>query len=217
VIHPFWKLHAKWRRVYGDDFGTGGRDFAMKRIALFTIALFLVAAATAVAQDVRYNFDKNSDFSKFKTYKWVALKDAPKVNDLLDKQIKDTIDAELTKKGLSKVDSDTADLYIGYQAGIGTEKQFTSYDSGWGYGPGWYGRGWYGGGGGMTTGQTSTIYVGQLALDMNDTKNHDLVWRGVVSKTIDPKAKPDKQQKNLTKAITKLLKNYPPPPPKEKK
>src|ERR1700758_5686054 len=65
VIHPFWKLHAKWRRVYGDDFGTGGRDFAMKRIALFTIALFLVAAATAVAQDVRYNFDKNSDFSKF--------------------------------------------------------------------------------------------------------------------------------------------------------
>jgi hypothetical protein len=33
----------------------------------------------------------------------------------------------------------------------------------------------------------------------------------VVSKTIDQKAKPDKQQKNLTKAITKLLKNYPPP------
>ena len=67
----------------------------------------------------------------------------------------------------------------------------------------------------MTTGQTSTIYVGQLALDMNDSKNHDLVWRGVASKTIDPKAKPDKQQKNLTKTVAKLLKNYPPPPPKK--
>jgi hypothetical protein len=33
----------------------------------------------------------------------------------------------------------------------------------------------------------------------------------VVSKTIDPKAKPEKQQKNLAKAVTKLLKNYPPP------
>jgi hypothetical protein len=193
-----------------------GRDFAMRRIALFSIALFFLAAGTAVAQDVRYNFDKNTDFSKFKTYKWVPMKDAPKVNDLLGKQIKDAIDAELAKKGLTKTDSDAADLYTGYQAGIGTEKQFTSYDTGWGYGPGWYRGGWYGGGGGMTTGQTSTIYVGQLALDMNDSKNHDLVWRGIASKTIDPKAKPDKQQKNLAKAVAKLLKNYPPPPPKAK-
>lgn len=188
----------------------------MKKIVYFSIAMILLAAGAAVAQDVRYNFDKEADFSKFKTYKWVAMKEAPKVDDLLDKQIKDAIDAELAKKGLSKTDSDPADLYVGYQAGVGTEKQFTSYDSGWGYGPGWYRGGWYGGGGGITTGQTSTIYVGQLALDMNDAKDRDLVWRGVVSKTIDPKAKPDKQQKNLAKAITKLLKNYPPPPPKGK-
>jgi hypothetical protein len=62
----------------------------------------------------------------------------------------------------------------------------------------------------MTTGQTSTIYTGQLDLDMYDSANHDLVWRGVASKTIDTNAKPDKQQKNLIKAVAKLLKNYPP-------
>ena len=45
---------------------------------------------------------------------------------------------------------------------------------------------------------------------MYDAKDKDLVWRGVVSKTLDPKAKPDKQEKNLTKAVAKLLKNYPP-------
>jgi len=50
-----------------------------------------------------------------------------------------------------------------------------------------------------------------LDLDMYDSAGHDIVWRGVVSKTIDPKAKPEKQQKNLAKAVTKLLKNYPPP------
>jgi hypothetical protein len=33
----------------------------------------------------------------------------------------------------------------------------------------------------------------------------------VVSKTIDPEAKPEKQEKNLNKAVAKLLKNYPPP------
>ena len=62
----------------------------------------------------------------------------------------------------------------------------------------------------MTTGQTSTIYVGQLAVDMYASSPHTLVWRGVASKTLDPKAKPEKQQKNLEKAVAKLLKNYPP-------
>jgi hypothetical protein len=185
----------------------------VKRAFLFSVLAVLVAAASAIGQDVRYNFDKNSDFSKFKTYKWVTLKDAAKVNDLVGKQIMDAVDGELATKGLTKVTDDNANLYIGYQPGVGQEKQFTSFSSGWGYGPGWYGGGWYGPGGmtsTTTTGSTSTIYVGQLALDMYDSANHDLVWRGIASKTIDPKAKPDKQQKNLAKAVKKMLKNYPP-------
>jgi len=182
----------------------------MKRL-FFSVVFSLLAASICLAQDVRYNFDKNADFTKFKTYKWVTLKDAAKVDDLVDKQIKDTVDTELAKKGLTKVDGDNADVYIGYQAGVQQEKQYTSYSDNWGYGGGWYGGGWYGyPGGGMTTGQTSTIYIGQLALDMYDPANHDLVWRGVGSKTLDPKAKPDKRQKNLTKAVAKILKSYPP-------
>jgi hypothetical protein len=46
---------------------------------------------------------------------------------------------------------------------------------------------------------------------MYDSAHRDLVWRGVASKSLDPKAKPEKQQKNLTKAVAKMLKNYPPP------
>jgi hypothetical protein len=61
-----------------------------------------------------------------------------------------------------------------------------------------------------TTGSTTTIYIGQLGVDMYESAKKDLVWRGVASKTIDPKAKPEKQQKNITKAVEKLLKNYPP-------
>src|ERR1700756_774372 len=180
------------------------------KTALLLSALLLLTVSGAFGQDVRYNFDKDTDFSKFKTYKWVVLKDAPQVNDLVDKQIKDAIDAQLATKGLSKVDGDNADLLIGYQVGMNTEKQFTSYDSGWGYGPGWYRGGWYGGGGGMTTGSTSTIYNGQLVVDLYNPQGHDLIWRGVVSKTLDPKAKPEKREKNLNKALTKLFKKYPP-------
>ncbi len=189
----------------------------MKRISFFSMALLLMMATSALCQDVRYNYDKGTDFSKYKTYKWVTLKDAQRPDDLVDKQIKDSIDTELSIKGLTKTDSDTADLYVAYQVGMSTEKEFTSFNTGmggWGYGPGWYGGGWYGGGGGMTTGQTSTIYVGQLALDMYDSAGKKLVWRGVASKTLDQKAKPDKRQKNLNKAVAKLLKNYPPPPGK---
>ena len=182
----------------------------MKRFFVLSVVTLLLAASS-VAQDVRFNFDKNADFSKFKTYKWVLIKDADKVNELVDKQIKDAVDAELATKGLTKVEGDDANLYIGYQPAVGQEKQFNSYSTGYGYGPGW-GGGWYGGmGTTTTTGTTSTIYKGQLDLDMYDSAGHDLVWRGVVSKTIDPKAKPEKQQKNLAKAVKKLLKNYPPP------
>ena len=182
----------------------------MKRILFLSTLIFFLVTSCAFGQDVRYNFDKDINFSKFKTYKWVILKDAPTANDLVTKQLKDAVDAELATKGLTKIDDDTANLFIGYQAGVGQEKQFTSFSSDWGYGGGWYRGGWYGPGGGTTTGSTSTIYVGQLVLDMYDSANRDLVWRGVASKTLDSKAKPDKQQKNLAKAVKKLLKNYPP-------
>lgn len=183
----------------------------MKRLSIVLALPLLLTAATVIAQDVRYNFDKDTDFSKFKTYKWIDLKNAQKLNDLADKQAVAAIDAELAKKGLMRIDTDTADLFVGYQVAVGQEKEFSSYSSDWGYGPGWGRGGWYGGGGtGITTGQTSTIYVGQLGLDMYDSAKHDLVWRGIASKTLDPKAKPDKQEKNLKKAVAKLLKNYPP-------
>jgi hypothetical protein len=45
---------------------------------------------------------------------------------------------------------------------------------------------------------------------MYDSATKQLVWRGVASKTLDPKAKPEKKDKNVTKAVQKLLKNFPP-------
>lgn len=178
------------------------------------VFLLSMAAMCCVAQDVRYNFASGQDFSKYHTYKWVQLEGSDKINQMAEDQLKSSVDAEMSKKGLTKTDGDNADLLIAYQAGVGQEKQYTSYNSDWGYGPGWGGR-YYGGmGGGMTTGQTSTIYVGQVTVDMYDQSQKKLVWRGIASKTLDPKAKPEKQKKNLDKAVAKLLKNFPPPPAK---
>lgn len=181
----------------------------MKKIFSLGALLALMVASGVFGQDIRYNFDKDTDFSKLKTYKWVDIKGAQQVDALTDKQIKAAVDAGLAQKGLTKVE-DNADIFVGYQTAIGTEKQFTSYNTDWGYGGGWYRGGWYGPSGGMTTGSTSTIYTGQLVLDMYDPPDHDLIWRGVASKSLDPKAKPEKREKNLNKAVAKLLKKYPP-------
>jgi len=188
----------------------------MKKLALLMVAFVFLGVSPTVAQDVRYDFDKDKDFSKYKTYKWVAIKGADQPDELTARSIMSAIDVELATKGLTKTEGDTADLYVGFQTAIGQEKEFTSYNTGWGYGPGW-GGGWYGGGMSSTTtyGSTSTVYVGQLDLSMYDPAAKQLVWRGVASKTLDPKAKPEKKQKNITKAVQKLLKKYPPQPKKQ--
>jgi hypothetical protein len=184
----------------------------MKGIIRLTLLLLLVGVKSAPAQDVRYDFDRDKDFSKYRTYKWVQIKGADQPDDLTARAITKAIDTELAQKGMTKTDADSADLYIGYQTALGQEKEFTSFNTGWGYGPGW-GGGWYGYGGmtsGTTYGSTSTVYVGQLDLSMYDSRTKQLIWRGVASKTLDPKAKPDKKQKNINKAVAKLLKKYPP-------
>jgi Domain of unknown function (DUF4136) len=180
----------------------------MKKVCILSTLVLLIFANAALAQDVRYNFVQGTNFGAYKTYKWVAIKGAEEVDTMLDGQIKSAFNAQLVAKGLTPTEG-TPDLFVGYQLAIKQEKQFNSYSSG---APGFYGRGWYGAGGmTTTTGSTSTILVGQIALDIYDAKAEKIIWRGLASKTVDQKAKPDKQQKNLAKAAAKLLKNYPPP------
>jgi hypothetical protein len=192
-------------------FSTGIKEVSRMKSTQLFIWLSLITVG-AYAQDVRYNFERGADFAKFRTYKWAEIKDATKLDHLSDQQVRSAIEEELAKKGLMLTQADNPDLLIVYQFSLNQEKEFSSYSTDFGYGPGW-GRGWYGGGMGssMTTGQTSTIHIGSLGLDMYDSTKKQLVWRGVATKTLDPKAKPDKRTKNTKKAVAKLLKNYPPP------
>ena len=185
----------------------------MKR--LMGMVALTVAATGAFAQDVSYNFDPNADFSKYKTYRWMEHPKSIDIDDITKQQLRQGFEPALAAKGLTLKNSDDAHLTIVYQLAVNQEKEMTTIDTGggWGYGPGWRG-GWYGGmGGGMATTTTNTINIGTIVLDMYETKTKHLVWRGAASRTIDPKAKPEKRQKNISKSATKMLKNY---PPKEK-
>jgi len=164
------------------------------------LLLALLACSLTPAQDVTTNSMPGTDFSKYHTYKWVSIEGASYPNQILDTQIKESIDSQLASKGLTKTGSDKADLYIGYQVSVDQEKQWNAY--GMGGGPRW--------GGGMATAQQSTISIGTLVLDMYDPTTKQLVWTGRATKTLDSGANQQKKQKNLDKAMQKLLKNFPP-------
>ena len=170
----------------------------MRTFPLFCIAVVLLAGS-AVSQDVRYNFDSTADFSKFKTYKWITLNSEAPIDKLTDEQIKAALDAGLARKGLTKVDTDRADLFIGYQTTEHIKQQFGGRDP-LSVGPGWNG----------SSDSIRTVYKGELAVDMYDSANQHLIWRGVASKSLDPNAPSEKRQKNLDKAVNKLIKDYPP-------
>lgn len=133
----------------------------------------------------------------------------PSEDQLIDNEIKRSIEEQLAQRGLVKVHKN-ADLQVAYHAAIRQEQSIFLSGMGWGD------RGWGGWGGGPGTwngsvqGQTSTVPIGTIAVDLYDPKLDDLIWRGDATKTIDLKKDPDKNYKNLQKAMEKLFKNYPP-------
>ena len=175
----------------------------MLRITVLRIGILLTLALLgsfmAAGQDVRYNFMPGTDFSKYHSYRWVAIEGGAHPNQIMDQEIKQAVDSQLASKGLTKTDSEKADLYVGYQIAVDQEKQWNGY--GMGGGLRW---------GGMASATSSTINVGTLVLDFYDPATKQLVWTGNASKTIDPSSNQQKNMDRLNKAMAKLLKNYPP-------
>ena len=169
---------------------------------VFSLALLLalgsLAAGSMSAQDVKYNFMPGTDFSKYHTYKWVSIEGASHPNQIMDAEIKQAVDTQLASKGLTKTDSEKADLYVGYQIAVDQERQWNAWGTGRGFG------------GGMGSATSSTISIGTLVLDLYDPGTRQLVWTGNATKTMDPSSNQEKNMKSLNKAMEKLLKNYPP-------
>ena len=172
-------------------------------IVMFAMAL---SPALLLAQKVSYDFAKTANFAAFKTY---AHQDGTKVGQpLIDDRIVAAIDTELAAKGLTKTEANP-DLNVVYHVAFDQEKDISSYSSGYAGGYGRYGYGW---GGGMSTTNTQVrnILIGTLVIDMADAKAKQVVWRGMATKELDPQAKPDKRDKNISNAMKKIFKNYPP-------
>ena len=162
-----------------------------------TLAALMCLGGAAFAQDVHFDYDRSADFGQYKTYRWVDYRSVEVGDELLDRDIKRAVDEQLAGKGLRLVESG-GDLVVGYQASISQEKQLDSSGMGWGTVPWW---GAWGGSWGNTRVTSSTIDIGKLTVGLFDPATKQLVWRGAASKTLEIKRDPDKNYRNLEKAI----------------
>jgi len=162
--------------------------------------LFLFALGTALAQQVKTDFDHQANFSRYKTYSWQTIKPA---NSLWDARIKSAVDAQLAAKGWTQVDNG-GDVAIVAIATSHTERTLqTFYD---GMGGGWRWRGF--GGMGESTTTEQDYKEGTLVIDMYDTNTKQLIWRGSSEDTVSNNA--GKNEKNLDKGVAKMFKKFPP-------
>jgi len=159
--------------------------------------------------DINYDYDVDSNFSAYHTYAWMAAKttDAPtsasvamQQNSLLDKRIRDAVDAAMTTKGFT-VNVDNPDVVVMYHTGMQDKVDVTD----WGYSYAGSYWGW--------AGQDIDVYnytQGTLLVDLVDTKKKELVWRGSASGVVDPTNSPEKIQQNIDNVVTQMFANYPP-------
>lgn len=175
-------------------------DYAMKNIILSISVAFILASCSSIS--VSYDYDKNANFTTYKTYGYTPEALALGIGDLNRDRLLAAIDAEMAARGFTKSDSPDAlvDLIVKAQE----RTQATATNTG-----GYYGR--YGWGGGMST---TTInydqYVdGTLFVNFIDKSTEKMVWQGRATKTLDENASPQKKETNIKNAVKMIFSKFP--------
>ncbi|WP_035670334.1 DUF4136 domain-containing protein [Flavobacterium sp. 83] len=174
----------------------------MKAIKLLPVLLLLVVASCSSVK-VYSDFDKNVDFSQYKTYAFHRRGiDRVEVSELDKKRILHAIDNELSKKGMTK--SETPDLLINILTKERERVDVNQYNTGWGYGWGW---GWnpylWGGRSYVSTSTEGTLYI-----DLIDAKKKELVWEGEGVGYLTENRK--EKEKQINEFVAKILAEFPP-------
>ena len=164
------------------------------------IASVALMATITFAQAINYDFDKSANFAAFRTYAWVP---GAALDQMNHERIVGAINMQLIAKQLQLVDRQAnADLLIAYHAAFDRDMQITGFGSGWG---GFRFPGSYSG-----TARAEDIVTGTLIVDVINARTETIVWRGTATKEVNINAKPAQREKNINRAVAKLLKNFPP-------
>ena len=175
----------------------------MKKLLLVCL---IAAMSSCSPVTISYDYDKQADFSKYKTYAFSEDALNLPVDQLNRDRILRAVETEMAGKGFSK--SDSPDVLIDLQVKAKQEMEATATNTGGGMYGGRYG---YGGGYGSTTRVDYNQYtVGSLFVNMVDKSTQKIVWQGRGSKTIDENATPTQRDTNINTGVKQIFTQYPP-------
>jgi hypothetical protein len=171
----------------------------------------LALAGCASGPDVRADYDKAADFSKYRTYGFVgqAGTDNGEFRSLATQMLQKSADREMQARGY--VRSDNPDLVINFKGKLEEKTDIESvpapyYGPGWGYG-GWYGSP-YGGWGGGTQTYTRRYNVGTLIVDVVDREKRQVVFQGGLEDVVTKEMLKNREQ-TISNAIAEIFAKYP--------
>lgn len=180
----------------------------MKRIIGFCCGVALACGlavtmpATASAQDVKTEWDRDANFAQYKTF---AVEIGTRWgNPFSEKVALQAVQKALTSKGWTETPAASADTRVIIHGATRMKRDLTTFYSG-------YGGYRYGGMGSATT----TVYeykVGTMVVDVFDARTKALIWRGIGED--EASDKPEKNYKKIEKGTQKMFKEFPPKPDK---
>lgn len=175
----------------------------MKKLLLVCL---IAAVSSCSSVSISYDYDKQADFSKYKTYAFSEDALNLPVDQLNRDRVIRAVETEMAAKGFSK--SDTPDVLIDLQVKAKQELEATATNMGGGMYGGRYG---YGYGYGSTTRVDYNQYtVGSLFINMVDKSTEKIVWQGRGSKTISEDASATQRETNINNGVKLIFTQYPP-------
>ena len=182
----------------------------MRNLLIATTVLLLAACS----QTPDWDYDQSTNFSNFKTFAWVKdaslTKDVEnyQINPIMEKRVREAVNADLTQKGLSMVSIDKADVLINYHASVDKKIDIdtfsTHYSATWNHWRNPWGTSIH------ADNKVREYEVGTLIIDIVDQNSNQLIWRGAKEGRLKKNQKPEKRTQVINETVINILSNFPP-------
>ncbi len=173
----------------------------MRTLKILTFSIILIAISACSSVRVTSDYDKEVDFTNFKTFDFTQEANDLPIMDLNRRRILNAVTTEMELRGYQKQNSPDllVDLHVSTEQKVDMTSTTNWYGSSYHYG---YWRGYT-----RNTIDVNQYTEGSLFIDLINTENNNLVWQGVGTKTLAENTQ--NQDEIIKKAVKKIFSQHP--------